>query len=121
MDFTRDRMEQVVLGTILNDNGNDGFVKSCHLSLKKELFKDRRNAFIFGVIDSMYKNGLSSFLPADIVEYADKNGIKYGNAANFCNYMCSLALNNYAFNDFRKYVRELVKKYVRESKDGAVR
>lgn len=113
MGSTANDIECVVMGTLLNDNGGDGFMSSCRMSLKKELFADRRNAFVFGIMEKMYSDGLKSFLPTDIYDYACKNSIQYGNASKFLSYMCSLATEHYRPFEFKANLRELVKLYIR--------
>ena len=121
MVYSRNKLEGIVLGTILNDFGKDGFMQTNKMSLRKELFTNKKNAFVFGILESMSNDGLASMTPYDVLEYANEKGIKYGNAVNFASYMCDLAFGNYAYNDFKKYVRELVRIYVKEKKlNGAV-
>lgn len=120
MAYSRSELERIVLGTMLNDFGDDGYMQSNKLSLRKELFSSKQNAFVFGLLESMNNDGLTSTTPNDVFEYANEKEIKYGNAANFTSYMCELALN-YAYNDFKKHLKELVKLYIKEKKiNGAV-
>lgn len=116
MDYSRNRLEEIVIGTMLNDFGDDGFMKSCRLSLRKELFKNRQNAFIFGILDAMFKDGLTETTPKDVLEYTNDKEIKYGNMSNFASYMCGLASCNYAHTGFKKYVKELVAMYIKENR-----
>lgn len=115
MDYSRNDIEGIVLGTILNDSGDDGFMRSCRMSLRRELFRDKRNAFIFGILDMMYMEGITSTTPYDVVVYAESKGIKYGNLQEFLLYMCGLT-KNYAYMGFKRYVRELVTMYIRDRK-----
>lgn len=114
MDYTRNKLERIVLGTLLNDNGKDGFAKSCRLSLRCDLFANKQNKFVYGLLEKMYKDGIVSTTPVDVFEYANKNDVKYGNAEKFCQYMCELAQENYAFNNFKGFVRELVSMCLKE-------
>lgn len=101
----------IVLGTLLNDIGE--FYDSCRMSLRRELFSNKRNAFVYGIIEDMHRNGRSETFPINVFNYANEYGIKYGNMTNFCVYMCELSMN-YAFKNFKKYVKELVGFYLRE-------
>lgn len=120
MGYTRDRMERIVLGTMLNDFGSDGFMRSCRMSLKKEMFKSKQNAFVYDILDRMFKDGLSSTTPADVLSYSDEKGIKYGNAANFSAYMCELATENYAIVSFKKILKDMVLNYIKDVKHGSI-
>ena len=103
----------IVIGTLLNDEG--AFFESCKMSLCKELFADKRNAFVYGIIEGMHKAGLQRTFPLDVFNYANENDVKYGNAANFCAFLCEMA-ENFAFKGFKKYVKELVTVYLRNLK-----
>lgn len=116
MDYSRSKLEEVVIGTLLNDFGDDGFMQSCSMSLRIELFKGKQTSFVYGILESMYKDGLKSTTPIDVLNYANEKEIKYGNDVNFASHMCSLATNNYALKDFKKYVKELVTMYINEKK-----
>ena len=117
MVYSRDKVEQIVIGTLLNEYGDDGFFEGSRVVLRKELFNERRNAFIFEVIVRMTNDGLKQTTPYDVFVYCNENGIRYGNMTNFCVYMCDVSVN-YAFNGFKKYVKQLVDYYIREVKNG---
>ena len=121
MDYSRDMVEQIVIGTLLNDLGEDKFFAKNRMALRKELFKDRKNAFIFGIIQRMHEDGIEVTSPSDVFAYTNKNNIQYGNVSNFVTYMCELSQRYYAFGDFSKYVRELVDAYVKEKRYGTTR
>lgn len=106
-----DKVERIVIGTMLNDFGEDCFFGSCSMSLRKELFSDRRNAFIFDVISRMNAQGLRSTTPYDVLSYVQTNKIRCGNVQNFVSYMTELACESYAFSSFREHVRTLVRFY----------
>lgn len=120
MGYTRDRLERIVLGTMLNEFGNDGFMHQCSLSLRKDLFKSRQNAFVYSILDMMHNDGITSTTPVDVAAYAHQKDIKYGNLTNFLGYMCELAAENYAHNGFKKYVKELVTLYIKDKKHGTI-
>lgn len=106
-----DKVERIVIGTMLNDFGEDCFFSSCSMSLRKELFSDRRNAFIFDVISRMNAEGLRSTTPYDVLSYVQTNKIRCGSVHNFVSYMTELACESYAFSSFREHVRTLVRFY----------
>ena len=106
-----DKVERIVIGTMLNDFGEDCFFSSCSMSLRKELFSDRRNAFIFDVISRMNAQGLRSTTPYDVLSYVQTNKIRCGNVQNFVSYMTELACESYSFSSFRDHVRTLVRFY----------
>jgi len=117
MVYQRHQLETIVLGTLLNDSGRDGFFDGSRNVLREELFSDRRNAFIFGLIARMKADGERETTPYDILKYAKEKKIRYGDTARFCTYMCELS-RNYAFDGFKKYVRQLVEIYVKEKRYG---
>ena len=53
MVYTRNKLGSMVLGMILNDLGEYGFVSKYRNSLCKELFTDRQHAFVYGIIERM--------------------------------------------------------------------
>lgn len=118
MAYSRSKLEEVVVGTLLNDFGHDGFLRSCGMSLRRELFEGRQSSFVFGILESMYRDGLNSTTPLDVFKYANEKGIKYGDATRFASYMCMLATDNYAFVGFKKYVKELVMTFLKERKSN---
>jgi hypothetical protein len=120
MGYTRNKIEMIILGTMLNDMGGDNFMQSCRLSLRKELFADKKNAFVFMLLDNMYQDGIKSTTPSDVFKYANDKNIRYGNTGNFLNYLYGLATDYYAFNNFRNYVKQLVELYIKETKYGTV-
>lgn len=110
--------ENIVIGTLLNDSGADKFFEKNRISLHKNLFRDKKNQFIFGVIQRMYSDGCPSTTPFDVLSYCNTHGIAYGNVQNFCTYMTELADKYYEYNDFQSHLRELVTQYVREQRYG---
>ncbi len=118
MECTRSELEKIVIGTLLNDYGDDGFIRKNSMSLKEELFSCRQNLFIFRIIMMMYKDGLKDMTPVSVFDYANTNHINYGNAGRFVAYMCELATSYYAFNKFKEYLKELVRIYINEKKNG---
>ena len=114
---TRERLERIVVGTLLNERQGDGFYKKNKASLKKDVFSDKRNAFIFGILEKMHADGIETTTPYDVVSYCKEKGIKYGNPANFAVYMCEIC-ESYAFLSLKSYVKELVQYYVKEKKNG---
>lgn len=121
MDYTRSDIERIVIGTLLNDFGDDRFFEKNRMALRKELFTDRKNVFVFGIIERMHEDGINGTNPSGVFGYANDKNIQYGNAVNFVSYMCELAQRYYAFNSFGKYVRELVDAYVNEKRYGKKR
>ena len=118
MDFSRSKVEQIVIGTLMNEYGGDGFFDSCRMVLRKELFADRRNAFIFDIVKKMHDEGITETTPHDVFRYATDKNIRYGDMEKFCSYMCEVSDANYAFDGFGKYVRILVDEYLKERKHG---
>ena len=116
MGYTRTNLEGFVLGTMLNDNGE--FYDSCRVSLRRELFADRRNRFIFGIIEDMRLEGLKDTYPADVARYAAEKEIRVGDFTKFCLYMCELA-ETYMFQTFRRHVKGLVAFYMQDVRYGA--
>ena len=116
MVYTRNKLGSMVLGMILNDLGEYGFVSKYRNSLCKELFTDRQHAFVYGIIERMSDDCLMSFSPKDVFDYAERNNIKYGNVSKFCLFMCELATENYDPQNFRKNLKELVKLYIIRTK-----
>lgn len=105
----------MVLGTLLNDHGD--YYSSCKGSLCREMFQNKRNAFVFGLIEDMHNDGISDTFPIDVFNYANEKDVKYGNMNNFCVFLCEVAMDN-AYEDFKKYVRELVRFYLKDIKHG---
>ena len=116
MVYSRNKLERIVIGTMLNESGKDGFFNGSRIVLRKELFKDKRNVFLFAVLERMYKDGLRRSTPYDVFKYANEKSIPYGNAENFCTYMCEVSENYYVFIGFKKYVKQLVDLYVKENR-----
>lgn len=106
----------IVLGTILNDSGEEQFMNKYSMSLPKDVFSDKRNAFIYGLIYDMHSCGRTSFTPHDVLEYAIEKGVKYGNVVNFCLYMCELSERFYAPFGILEHIRRLVKMYISDKK-----
>lgn len=111
-------MERIVLGTLLNDSGSDGFMKRYSVSLCRELFTTRQLVFIFDLLTAMYGEGLTDTTPKAVFEYAESHQSRYGNPSNFCQYLCELATNNYAPNNFQDYLKELVRLYISDRRYG---
>lgn len=109
-------IEQVVVGTLLNEYGQDRFFARCCALVREDMFSDRRNAFTFSVIKRMVEDGIVQTTPIDVLEYAERNGIAYGNAQKFCIYMCEIADKYYAFSSLKDYVRRLIDFYVAEKR-----
>ena len=116
-NYSRIKVEQIVIGTLMNEFGDDGFLVKNMASLRKDLFNDRRHVFIFGIIEQMVRDGRRQTTPYDILCYCDEKGMQYGNIGNFSTYMCEISMN-YAFKGLRAYVRELVQYYIRDRKNG---
>lgn len=114
MAYTRIKLEQIVLGTLMNDIS---LLQTHRVSIRKEMFSDKRNAFVFGIIEQMFNDGLTETAPYDVFVYSLQNNIRYGDANKFCVYMCQLT-DNYAVVGFPKYLRDLVKIYLSEVKNG---
>ena len=113
-------IEKAVIGTILCDDGSFGYMDACSVSLKKELFMDRKNAFIFGLLEELHKGGSVSTTQLDVWIYADEHNIKYGDVGNFVVYMNELSAF-YSLRDmesFKRNVRELVKRYISQKRNG---
>lgn len=120
MDYSsRIRLERAVIGGLLSEYGYDGFYAHNKHMLKKELFYDAKNRFIFSVLERMYAEGAIETTPHDILLYANEHGIKYGNMNNFAVYMCELA-NEYDFRsmDFKEILRRLIGEYIKEKRNG---
>lgn len=109
-----ERLEAIILGSILNDNGSDGFIEENNVALKADLFTGKKNAFLWNVLERMSKDGQTDFTPYSVLRYCDRNDIKYGDLVNFCEYMIELSTDYYAHIEFSKYVDELI-----ESKERA--
>lgn len=114
MAYSRSDYERMVLGIILNDDGEYGFMKSCRMSLRKELFKDKKNIFVYGILDAMYNDGCVDMTPISVFDYANNHNIKYGNMGNFAAYLCELSSTTWRFHELKKYVKELVTRYMKE-------
>ena len=69
MVYTREKIEQIVLGTLLNDIGDEGFFKGSRNVLRDDLFSDKRNVFVFSVIKRMRGEGMESTSPCDVFRY----------------------------------------------------
>lgn len=121
MECSRNRLEEIVIGTLLNEYGTDGFFAKHKMVLRKELFADKRNVFLFGLIEGMFLEGRTQTTPKDVLDYAMEKNIRYGNLSNFLTYMCDLAYGNYAFVGFGDYVRRLVDLYVKDMRYAGTR
>ena len=107
------RIDDIVLGTLLNDFGDLKLMSRYGMSLRKELFYSKQHQFVFGIIERMYNDGKISFTPSDVFDYATNKGVRFGDAGKFCSFMCSLATSCYAPNSFAKNLKELVSKYIK--------
>lgn len=108
MGYTRNN-EKAVIGTLMSE---PELFETYGISLTKEIFSDKRNAFIFGIMDDMRKDGCVSFYPYDIFVYADEKNIAYGDMVRFCSYMCE-ASACWDFFGFRKRLKDVVGEYVK--------
>lgn len=118
MDYTRTEHENIVIGMLLNDF--DGMLMDGgRLFLREELFVDKKNKFIYGIIDKMHRSGERCITPCDVFRYANDNSIAYGDMSNFASYMCELALTRYSEQEFKRHAKELVRLYIRDKKYGS--
>ena len=115
MDYTRDKLEQIIIGTLLNEYGYDKYFQRSKAVLRGELFKDKKNRFIFNTIKEMNEKGMKQTTPYDVAVYATQNNNKYGNLHNFCCYMCELIEYN-AMKEFKVFLKKLVDEYVKEQR-----
>ena len=98
-----------VLGTIMSDYT---LYNTYRLSLRKEIFADKKNMFIFGLMEEMIKAGESSLYPYDIFKYTHEKEVKYGNMVNFCSYLCEVS-SCWDLFAFQKNLKELVSTYLK--------
>lgn len=115
MDYTRDKLEQIIIGTLLNEYGYDKYFQRSKAVLRGELFKDKKNRFIFNTIKEMNEKGMKQTTPFDVVSYAKDNHLRFGNIHNFCCYMCELIEYN-AMKEFKVFLKKLVDEYVKEQR-----
>lgn len=115
MNYTRDKLEKIVIGTLLNEYGYDKYFQRSNAVLRGELFKDKKNRFIFNTIKEMNEKGMKQTTPYDVAIYATQNNKKYGNLHNFCCYMCELIEYN-AMTEFKVFLKKLVDEYVKEQR-----
>ena len=117
MAYTRERVERILIGTLLNEYGYDGFMRNGGSVLRAEMFCDKRNAFIFSVIRRMDGDGAVQTTPCDVFRYVTEKGIRCGDTGRLCSYMAEVC-ENYAWSSFRRYVKMLVDYFLNDKRHG---
>lgn len=120
MNYTRNKLEQIVIGTLLNEYGYSKFYTKSKSVLNEDLFIDKRNKFIFAIIKEMIDKGIKQTTPYDVAMYATQNNKKYGNLHMFCCYMCDVIQYN-ALGEFKRFVKQLVDEFVKDKRYGKER
>lgn len=115
------KTENIVIGTLLNDTPFDGFYQRESMLLKDEMFSDKKNAFIFRIIQRMHNDGLTKTTPCDLYLYTTTNNIRVGNVGNFCSYMMDLARQHYEYETLDAHVKDLVLNFIKMKRNDGQR
>lgn len=102
------KAEQVVIGTLLNNTFRADLFTKNRLALRPSLFRDKRNRFIFSLMERMHDEGLTDTTPCDVLLYSLDKEIKFGSVTNFATYMAFLSDAYYAHKSLKQYIRLLV-------------
>lgn len=99
----RQEIENIIIGTLLNECDNRDWYKDCRYCLSLDMFKDERNRQIYSTIKEMKDKGLKDTTPYDIVTFS--KGLQ-----NLAVYMCDLAFSFYF--EIKKLNYNLIRMYL---------
>jgi hypothetical protein len=115
MVYSQANNERVVIGTLLNEFGQDGFYERNNMVLRSEMFTDVRNRFLFDTICQMKHEGLTATTPFDVLTFLQRKQIPYGDTQQLVSYMTDVAMN-FALKTFDEQVTQLAQQYIRRKR-----
>lgn len=80
----RQEIENIIIGTILNNYSGEDYMNDCKCCITADMFADKRNEKIYAKVFEMQKSGYNDITPYDIVAYNEE-------MIEYASYMCELA------------------------------
>lgn len=87
MGSRRSQIEDIIIGTLLNDTSGRNHFPDCQCSIVEDMFEDERSRRVFSAIRKMHEANLTSTTPFDICQ-------RFPEMASLSSFMCDVAIEN---------------------------